>query len=163
MSTHPTRMNEADFFAEIAAVVHTDTQGSDKKSAARHGRNASTVNRWRNWGKGSPVYECIRYVMACIDPERVAATILAAARMRALADKTTSELIAMYWECRRSEAEKEARDRALDSLPPSEWDWSEKADATARDGGVEIRKEAIQRIFAARKVAPADVLAWSGK
>ena len=160
---HPTRKKSPDSFAGVAAVVHADTQGSDKRAAARHGRNASTVNRWRNIGKGSPVHACLEYIAQCDDPMRVAATVLAAARMRELSDRTTPELIALYWDCRRSESEKEARDRALDSLAPSEWDWTEKADATARDSGVEIKKEAIQRLFAHRRVSPADVMAWGAK
>ena len=157
---HPTRTTRADVLADTAASVHADTQAADKRAARAHGKDRSTLNRWRNIGKGSPVHACLEYIAQCDDPMRVAATVLAAARMRELSDKSTPELIAMYWTCRRIEAEKEARDREMDSLPPADWVWANKADATARDGAVEIRKEAIQRVFAARRVSPADVIAW---
>lgn len=146
-----------DHLAVMAAASNTDSERSDKRAAYAHGKDRSTVNRWRNLGKGSPVHACIQYVQRCADPMRVAATILSAARMTRLGGKSTGELIELYWQCRAAESQREHEDRALDSRRPDEWDWSENAAASERDAATDTLKASIERIFAARRVSAEQV------
>lgn len=149
-----------------SADVHDDTQQRpDKKAAATHQRNRSRVRDWRTIGRGSPCYAALQYLLRLTAKEamRVAAMFLSAARMVALRNKSTPELIALYWECRANEVEREARDRALESRPLADWDWTEGANATARDVASDLTKEAIQRIFAVRNVPALQVLTWQGR
>lgn len=149
-----------DQLALMAAVAHEDSahrtskgKPSDKATGYAHGKDRSAVNRWRNHGKGSPVYACLQYVLRCADPMRVAATVLSAARMRALGHLTTAELIDLYWQVREAESRHEHEDRALDSRCLSGWDWSENAAASERDVATDTLKASIERLFAVRRVS----------
>lgn len=155
-----------DPLATMAAQAHADTSErkpngspSDKKTAARDGVNRSTANRRRRYGAGSPLKPALDWIATLPPAEamRAAATVLCAARMNALGGKETPELIALYWKCRASEATHEGEDRALDSTPPTSWEWSRMANATARDWSTDLTKEALERIFDARGVEPAEV------
>jgi hypothetical protein len=146
----------------IEAMVIATYEDDDRQNnhvARKLEVDPATTSRWRSRGIG-PVRAIVDYLRDLPPRQamRVAQTVQAAARMVALSTKTTPELIALYWECRVHEADKEARDRAMESRPAAEWDWTEGANATARDGSIEDMKEAIQRVFDIRKVAPADVL-----
>lgn len=143
--------------ALIAAQVHSDTQERDKRAARRHQRDRSTMNRWRRLGVGSPVKACLDYVLRCTDPERVAAAVLSAARLARLKDRTTPELIALYWELRTREVDHEADDNRLDAVPSGGSSWHDRANASERDGGTDILIGSIERIFAIRDVSDAEV------
>ena len=149
----------SDELARMAASAHQDTQDSDKRAARRDAIDRSTANRRRNHGKGSPVYAAIEYINRLTPHEavRVAATVLAAARMRALDGTGKAERIRLWWECVAAEAEKEGRDRTL-LANPATWDFRAMADATARDGGVELLKEALLRGFAKDRITADEVL-----
>lgn len=148
-----------DHLAAMAAAGMADTLPADKRAARRYGRDRSTVNRWRNHGKGSPLYDAIQYVMGPDEWEamRAALTVLSAARMRALSSKTDAELVDLYWQCRRREADTEHEDRGLDSRPASEWTWTDHAVASERDAATDTLKASLERMFAHRRMDPATV------
>lgn len=162
MSHHPST-NQVEMCAVWAAEVHEDTQERpDKKAARRHGRERSVVSRWRTIGKGSPCYQALQYVLRLSAEEamRVASAFLSAARMVALANRTTDDLIRLWWSLANAEVTKESADRALSAMPPHSWVWTEKATAAERDASADLTIAAIERLFAARKVSPTVVAAY---
>lgn len=141
--TDPRQM---DGLAAIAADTHADTQPSDKRAAARYGRDRSTCNRWRTHGVGSPVHGVLAYIEG-LDPHeamRVASQILAAARARALGGKSVDELVAIYRTARTAEIDREAEDRKVE-LPGHPW--LVRSRASLRDGSTEVLCGSLEFLF----------------
>lgn len=166
MSSHQPSTPQVEMCAAWAAEVHDDTQERpDKKAARRHGRERSVVSRWRTIGKGSPCYAALQYMLRLSAEEamRVASTMLSAARMVALSNRSTDDLVRLWWELGGTEVRKESADRALSAMPPHSWVWTEHASAAERDASADLTIAAIERLFAHRKVSPLTVASYQGR
>lgn len=136
----------------LDGMAHADATETPKKEARRMGVTARTTRRWTH--KGPPqVRQMAMYLEDHPNPHRILAHLraMAESQLRAM---TNAELIAEYWRLLLDECEAEARDRACHIGQDS---WLDCAATSERDGAVDIRKAAIEREFAARRITRQEV------
>lgn len=86
---------------------------------------------------------------------------LGEALMARLRERTTPELIALYWELRGREVDHEAEDLRRDAVPHGGSTWAERADASETDAATDLLLGSIERIFGIRGVSDEEV--WAGR
>lgn len=141
-----------DLLARVTAEALRDAEPDDSDAATRHGRDRSTMNRHRNHGRGSPVFDAHKYIMNARDPMRVAASLLATAKHAAVLKLSDGELRARWWELGEVEKVREGDDNANDVSRV----FCGRATALCkeRDGAVNLERAAVARELVRRALKP---------
>lgn len=136
----------------LAAKAHEDADGCPKRSIA----SARSARRWRQEGKGSPCDSFGQYLMGVDDPFRVLANVRAVA-LASIETLSRAETITEYRKVVASEKAREAENTVLDLTRGASW--LDRAAASERDAGVDLRKAALERRLAQLRVTDAEVWA----
>lgn len=149
-----------DVIDALAAAAHGDTEPDDSAAVARGAApSRRTANRWRQAGRGSPAEAFGSFLLDCRDPFRMLAHVKALAKRAALAKLTNAELIERYRDLRIAEKQREAADTILDMDAAA--GWLDRAAASERDAALDEECAAIERVFAERRITPAEVFGGS--
>lgn len=135
-----------------AARAHADAVKVAKREAMRMGVTPRTTRRWSVSGPPQ-VKQMTFYLAEHEDPHRIAAHVCTLADAT-LAKLTDAALIEEYWRLLREECPAEAADR-LGTLFGKSWD--DMAAESEREGAIDIRKAAIERLFASRGITTEEV------
>lgn len=143
---------EHDALVAGAATAHADAVPVPKREARRLGKSPRTVRRWNHDGPPH-LRQMALYLHGHPNPHRIIASLRAAANAD-LEAMTTAQLKAEYRRLLVEECTVEAEDRrgTLDGTK-----WLDVAAESERDAAVDLRKAAIERIFAGRKVRMEEV------
>lgn len=134
------------------AAAHADSC-RPKREAHRLGTSARTQRRWATEGPPQ-LRQLSLYLDGHPAPHRILAHVRAMAELD-IRDTPTADLIAEYRDLLLKECEVEAKDRRTVLARDA---WLDVAAASERNAAVDVRKAAIVREFAARRIRHEEVL-----
>ena len=143
---------EHDALVEGAARAHADAVRVPKREALRLGKSPRTIRRWSHDGPPH-VVQTAMYLHGHPKPFRILANLRAVANAD-LEAMSTPALISEYRRLLVEECSVEAEDREGTLIGTK---WLDVAAQSERDAAVDLRKAAIEKIFAGRRVSMEEV------
>ena len=137
--------------------AHEDIYQNDKKCALALGISRVSANRYKR--SGGPLNAFAKYLDHAPDRFRIQAHLASRMIQEELEGLPIPDLITLYHETLQKEPLIEAEDRRLD-ITPGEC-WLNRSAASEKDAGINMRKCAIERLFAIYKVTDDDV--WGSR
>lgn len=144
---------QRDTMTQLAAVAHSDSTAAPKQEARRMHVADRTARRWSTHGPPQ-VRQIALYLHDHPAPHRIIAHLRAMAESD-IRERTKDELIREYRDLLVTECDVEAEDRKGTVSGTS---WLDIAAQSERDAAVDLRKAAIEREFAARRIGRDEVL-----
>lgn len=148
---------ERDMQVSMAAAAHRKAHPRTKRTAALMGVTDRSVQRWKKRAdaKGSPVERYNAALEAAEDPYIMLAHSQVAVERKKLKARSTADLITDYLQLLTEDVLHEGRDNALKLCRATSWE--ERAQVSAEDAAIEIRKAAIEQEFMVRRVPLSEV------